>query len=115
MKKIFFRTAIIATICVSVILFFKERKTNNENKIMKTSSYFVAFDTKRETDMFCSKIRKKLKDNGMVSIGDMYHAAEEECDEEDADRFGWLDISNIKIIKNTDEYRVYFPKILRLD
>lgn len=74
----------------------------------------IIFDSRENAYLFLDELNKIIADYGVVSVADMHDLAGIACANFTATKYGWTDLSEVKVIRGRNGYFIKFPRVVPL-
>lgn len=75
----------------------------------------ILFETRGDADMVLDGIESAIANYGVASVADLYDLAGMTCRSYTANKYGWTDIRNAKVIRVRDGYIIQLPRTIQID
>lgn len=74
----------------------------------------LVFETRGDADMVLDQLEAAIANYGIVSVADLYDLAGITCRNYTANRYGWTDIRNAKVLRSKDGYILELPRTVQI-
>lgn len=74
----------------------------------------IVFETHGDADMVLDQLEAAIANYGLVSVADLYDLAGITCRSYTANRYGWTDIRNAKVLRTKDGYILQLPRTVQI-
>lgn len=74
----------------------------------------IIFETRADAELVLDQLDSAISNYGMVSVLDLYDLAGVTCRQYTADKYGWTDIRNAKVIRVRDGYIIQLPRAMQI-
>ena len=75
----------------------------------------ILFETRGDADMVLDGIESAIANYGVASVADLYDLAGMTCRSYTANKYGWTDIRNAKVVRVRDGYIIQLPRTVQID
>lgn len=75
----------------------------------------IVFETRGDADMVLDQLESAIASYGLVSVADLYDLAGITCRSYTANRYGWTDIRNAKVLHTKDGYILQLPRTVQIN
>lgn len=74
----------------------------------------ILFETRGDAEVVLDQLDAEIEQYGMASVGDLYDLAGVTCRSYTANKYGWTDIRNAKVVRVSDGYILQLPRTTQI-
>lgn len=103
---------------VSYQRYYDDKRDDRRNYSRPRAAGFeyddIIFETRADAELVLDQLDSAVSNYGMVSVLDLYDLAGVTCRQYTADKYGWTDIRNAKVVRVRDGYILQLPRALQI-
>lgn len=75
----------------------------------------ILFETRGDADLVLDQLESAIANYGIASVADLYDLAGITCRSYTANKYGWTDIRNAKVVRTRDGYILQLPRTVQIN
>lgn len=75
----------------------------------------IVFETRGDADLVLDQLESAIANYGIASVADLYDLAGITCRSYTANKYGWTDIRNAKVVRIRDGYILQLPRTVQIN